>query len=96
MEISMRMSGYNFQRRQEPVRIGCHDTLLTAAHPEQNMYSPFRCRIFGEIFNNSSMPTVAGFPGNPYLDISRFSCQPPARIYDGRVNHARRIDPLGV
>ena len=49
------------------------------------MYSPFRCRIFGEIFNNSSMPTVAGFAVNPYLDISRFSCQLSAKIYDGHV-----------
>lgn len=68
LEISLRMGGYDFKPRQEAVRVGCHDTISTgtAAHPEQNMYSPFCCRIFREAFNNSSMPTTAGFTGNPY------------------------------
>lgn len=86
------MGGYDFKPRQEAVRVGCHDTISTgtAAHPEQNMYSPFCCRIFREAFNNSSMPTTAGFTGNPYHDILRFSCQLPARIYD--VSIIKRID----
>lgn len=81
-------------RGKRQSEVGCHDTISTstAAHPEQNMYSPFCCRIFREAFNNSSMPTTAGFTGNPYHDILRFSCQLPARIYNRRVDHIKRID----
>lgn len=61
-EVSLQLGNRNFKSQQEPVRISCHSTFSTgtAAHPEQNMYSPFCHRIFREAFNNSSMPTVAG------------------------------------